>query len=61
MRGVFSIVLLSVILGGTPGYTQDWPRYRGANSDGRLEAFYIKPDGILRHNWQLRVSGLSTL
>jgi outer membrane protein assembly factor BamB/enterochelin esterase-like enzyme len=38
MRRVFlSIILMSAILGGSPGQTQDWPRFRGADSDGRLE------------------------
>jgi outer membrane protein assembly factor BamB/enterochelin esterase-like enzyme len=51
MRGVFSIVLLSAVLGGSPGLAQDWPRYRGANSDGRLEA-----PGLFEKDFELSVA-----
>ena len=30
----------------------------GKNRDGRLEVFYVKPDGALHHNWQHRPNGL---
>ena len=30
----------------------------GRNRDGRLEVFYVSPDGSLRHNWQASPNGL---